>query len=142
MTLVEQSATDNANLKRRLARGPEYREDKTPDGIEIWPTLTRSEIAEVMAEAAVRIDILEAEAQCDEEYQELIKARVRSLEAELEKAREALEPFSRWPGDIPHWDDNAHVWTVTPRSKEREALTFGHFRRAREVFRSLSHKEG
>lgn len=61
---------ETENLKRRLSVGPEYREDKTADGVEIWPTLSRAEIAEVMAEAADRI---------------------ANLEAELSKAREALE---------------------------------------------------
>lgn len=50
-------------------------------------------------EAADRIEVLETEAQCDEEYQELIKARVRT---ELEKAREALDEIGIGGNHLAH----------------------------------------
>lgn len=80
-------SAETENLKRRLSVGPEYRKDKTPDGIEIWPTLTRAEIAEIMGEAAVRIEVLETEVQCDEEYMD-------SMHSTIAELRGALREFS------------------------------------------------
>lgn len=75
-----------------------------------------------------------------------------TLEAKLEMAREALEPFARKFGDrratySRRYKDHAlgeENFDKMPDGWAMDGIVFsmGDFRRAREVFRSLSHKEG
>ncbi|MCB5201654.1 Lar family restriction alleviation protein [Neorhizobium sp. T786] len=63
-----------------------------------------------------------------------------TLDAELQKAREALAPFAVRAGKLDGlWKDHETNWGTEYGSTK---ITIGDLRRARDVFRSLSHKEG
>lgn len=63
-----------------------------------------------------------------------------ALQAELAKAREVLEPFSVMSGVYEGHEDKDPVLAVISKG-ERINVTVGDFRRAREVYRALQHKE-
>lgn len=71
-----------------------------------------------------------------------LRARVSTLEAELEKAREALEPFAVYAENDGFGLDNNGQPLPDADGPGWVYLTNGDFRRASGVFRSLSHKEG
>jgi hypothetical protein len=119
----------SSDIVERLLVGPEYREDKVDGGIAIWPTLTRAEIAEIMLESA---------------------ARIEALQADLAKAREALEPFATvgkvidgpfGPALFADDDQAFQSGCAWKEDGETKTLTWGQFRRAREVHRALQQKE-
>lgn len=84
----------------------------------------------LFAQAADRIEILETEAQCDKEYMANMRSRIEALQAELAKAREALEPFAR-------------VADMEERASPMDSVmvNVSRCRDAREVYRALQQKE-
>lgn len=59
------------------------------------------------------------------------------LTALRQRVVEVVGPFAKWPGDFSSMATDVPVWTETFHSKERSALTIGHFRAARALVNEM-----